>query len=943
MSMFRPHAAVDGRGPAAFLRWGVIFAGILLSDPGLVRAQSGPQPESPPKPESPPETKTPVEPESPPNPKSPSETPNKPDTAAPPPAATGGVIPPKLAKQVRAVYPAKALTDRVYARIVVELLISATGEIDSARVVDSTITAEDGTKKADDAYQFGEAALAAAFQLRFEPAKLNGEAIEVEINYTFHFKLPDLQTEGDTGATKTPETSPVVNFTGRLIERGTRATLAGIVVTAYRDENGKTVGFDATSDKQGRFRFYNLGAGVWQVRIAADGYYRFETTEEIKANQLVETSYYVERRSYNPYDVLVEAPRPQKEVTRRTLTSAEIATVPGTLGDPVLVIENLPGVARPELGSGELIVRGSGPEDTGILVDGINVPLIYHFGGLKSVLPAKVIESIDFYPGNFSVRYGRALGGVFDAHVKRLEPDRHHGSADISLLDTSLYFEFPIGDNAAIAFAGRRSYIDLVLNAVVPEDSSVGLVNAPRYYDFQILGNWRPKPAHDLRALFFGSDDRIELLFADPTDDIGVVASSGRAAAKTRFQRLTFEYGYIPSASFKNHLKVGIGHDVFDADIFGDFRLDIKLWQFQARDTATWKWNQYLQLNAGVDVLLSLVDGFVNAPIRPQEGELEPDFEPDDFVSTSFKNRVLFSAAPFLEAEITWGDLRIVPGFRVDYFRVADQVTFDPRIVARYQLGDWAIKAGVGIVHQEAPFDATDKEVGNPDLDAQDGVHYSIGAEWKPLEYLSIDANLFYKDLNNLVDTTNSFVTRDGERVAQVFDNSRTGRVYGGELFVRHTFANNFRGWVSYTLSRAERFDKGSSDARLFDHDQTHIFAAVGSYRLPRNWEVGLRWRFVSGRPETPVIGSTFVNEIDQYLPILGEINSDRLGAFHQLDLRADKTWVFRNWKLSAYLSLINAYNRKNIEETSYNFDFSEKGGASGLPIFPILGVKGEW
>ena len=867
--------------------------------------------------------------------------------AGPSPGGSAQVVPPKLLSEQKATYPAKALTDRIAARVIVELVISDKGEIDSANVTGTALYDEAGEGiESQDTYGFGDAALAAAFALRFAPAMTNGTPVSVSISYTFHFTLP-AKSSPPTPESKTPIPPPAkaaaVNFRGKLLERGTRAILPGVVVTVFRGEGKDAVGFEATSNENGGFTFFDLAPGVWNVRVTPSGYHPYETTEQIVTGEVVEATYFVERRSYNPYDVLVKATRPKKEVNRRTLPAAEIATVPGTLGDPILVVENLPGVARSQLGSGEIIVRGSGPLDTGVFVDGIGVPLIYHFGGLKSVLPASVVESIDFYPGNFSVQYGRALGGVFDAHIKRLMPDRHHGSADISLLDTSVYLEFPLGDRGGIAFAARRSYVDFILNAVIPEDSDIGLINAPRYYDYQVLGNWRPRPAHDLRFLFLGSDDRIKLLFEDPADEVGIGPSSGNASATTFFQRFMAEYRYVPGPKFQNMLKLSIGRDVIDFDVFGDFRLDILVWQMQAREMATWTLADNVKLNVGLDALFTITDGDVRAPLIPTEGEEEPDFEPDDFLTSRFNNRLGLSAAPFVEAELTFGPVRLVPGIRMDYFSVADTVTFDPRLIARYQIGDWAIKAGVGIVHQEAPIYETDEVFGNPDLEVQNGIQYSAGVEWAPREYLTLEATAFYKDLDNLVARTNELIMRDGELVPKVLDNGRDGRVYGAEVYIRHKFANNFRGWLSYTLSRAERFERGSSEARLFDYDQTHILAMVASYRLPRNWEVGLRWRVVSGSPDTPVVDSVFVDQIDSYLPVLGETNSDRLPTFHQLDLRVDKTWVFQQWRLSAYLSLINAYNRKNIEDLSYSFDFREKGGSSGLPILPILGVKGEW
>ena len=175
------------------------------------------------------------------------------------------------------------------------------------------------------------------------------------------------------------------------------------------------------------------------------------------------------------------------------------------------------------------------------------------------------------------------------------------------------------------------------------------------------------------------------------------------------------------------------------------------------------------------------------------------------------------------------------------------------------------------------------------------------------------------------------------------FDNIGRGRVYGAELFLEHKFNNTFRGWVTYTLSRAERRDSGETDYRLFDFDQTHIFNAVQSYLFPENWEVGIRWRFVTGNPQTPFISGVFNSDLDEYTPTPGATNSDRLPLFHQLDLRVDKTWVWDWWRLSAYLSLINTYNRQNTEGLSYNFDFSRREPIQGLPVLPILGVKGEF
>jgi hypothetical protein len=149
-------------------------------------------------------------------------------------------------------------------------------------------------------------------------------------------------------------------------------------------------------------------------------------------------------------------------------------------------------------------------------------------------------------------------------------------------------------------------------------------------------------------------------------------------------------------------------------------------------------------------------------------------------------------------------------------------------------------------------------------------------------------------------------------------------------------------GWVAYTLSRAERRDSGAAGFRLFDFDQPHILTAVGSYRLPSNWEVSSRFRLASGSPHTPVIGRVYDAARDDYQPLYGAVNSARNGTFHQLDLRLDKRWVYQRWMLNLYLDLQNVYSRRNPEEVDYSYDFSQSATGHGLPVLGIFGIKAE-
>jgi len=809
--------------------------------------------------------------------------------------------------------------------------------------------------------------MAAAQQFEFEPAEVEGKPIAVQLSYKYKFRLsaapkvpaadagaaanPDGGAPADGAAVEVapaatppaaPARQPVVNFSGVLKERGTRLPLAGVLVTVFRDDGEKAVGFEASSDASGRFQFVDLAPGDWKVLAEPPGYFPFRTTETIKEREAIDVVYYIERGEYNPFDVTVTATRPRKEVSRTVISAAEIDKVPGTAGDPLAVIQNFAGVARTPV-AGLLIVRGSAPEDSRVFVDGTEVPFIYHFGGLRSVIPIGLLDSIEFYPGNFSSQYGRATGGVIDVQIKKLKPKKIGGYADVSILDSSVFLEIPLGDKGAIAVGGRRSYIDYLIKAAVPSNAPVSFVTAPRYYDYQLLANYRPAPAHDLRFLLFGSDDRFEILFKNPSD-ISTDLNGGTASNSTTFYRSLLEYRYVPGTNFENSLRLSEGRN-WVAFKFGQFNFDLNIYSSQVRDAVRYRFGDHLTLTTGLDFLFSRTDGFIRFPRPPKEGE--PPGPPDlsQVFTTRFNSRDLWSPAGFAELEVKPIEtLLLLPGVRADYFSRIHESMVQPRFTARWQFAPrFTAKGGIGLFVQEPDFDETDAAFGNPDLKGERAWHYSAGVEFKPRPHITLDVTGFYKHLSNLVSPTDRDVMVNGVSKPLVYDNGGKGTVYGMEVVARHDFTNNFSGWLAYTLSRSTRVDSGITEERLFDFDQTHILTLIASYLLPRNWQVGGRFRLVSGNPITPVRGSVFNAGADRYEPTYGAANSARNPLFNQLDLRVDKRWVYQSWMLNLYLDIQNIYDQANGEGLDYNFNFRKSAKQTGLPILTILGVRAEF
>jgi hypothetical protein len=169
------------------------------------------------------------------------------------------------------------------------------------------------------------------------------------------------------------------------------------------------------------------------------------------------------------------------------------------------------------------------------------------------------------------------------------------------------------------------------------------------------------------------------------------------------------------------------------------------------------------------------------------------------------------------------------------------------------------------------------------------------------------------------------------------------GRSYGGQILLRQQLLKGFFGWITYSLSRSERKDHLDRDWRLFDFDQTHVLGVVASYEY-RGWVAGVRFRYTTGVPRTPVTGAFYDGRGDQYQPVFGKQNSIRIPDFVQLDLRLEKTFTFRRGvQLNVYVDVQNVTNRANPEEIVYSYDFTKRAFITGLPTLAVLGARVQW
>jgi hypothetical protein len=628
---------------------------------------------------------------------------------------------------------------------------------------------------------------------------------------------------------------------------------------------------------------------------------------------------------------------PAREVTTRSMKAAELTRMPGTRGDPIRAIEYFPGVGRAQLGGGLPSIRGAGINDSQVYLEGLGVPLLYHFGSITSFINGRLLDRVDFYPGNFSARYGRKMGGVIDVRLREPQTDKLHGVADLNLIDASVVAEGPVGKDASVAAAARRSHVDAYLKAVLPDNDDVSISAAPVYFDYQALTHIRVGERGRLRIMAFGSRDTFEVVIKKPSSEDPLFR--GGVDNLSEFHKGQIGLRTDLTDSLEQNVEISVGATQLKNTVGRIFNLDLSSLDIYGR--AEWKLRvaPALRLIGGFDhqTEIGRVSYLGLAPRSNFEDTTGGSPSTEQQASLARVTLPKHEPATYLEAQIRPAEpLLIVPSVRADYFSHFDAVTVDPRLAVRLDVAkDTTLKGGIGKFSQAPEIFYALDGFGNRNLKPSYAMHASAGVEQRFDDGAAmVSAEGFYKSLHDLLADT------PGGR-QPLFENAGSGRVFGMEIFARVMPKGRFFGLLSYTLARSERSAYGGPYS-LYDLDQTHNFVGSGVYRLGRGWEVGASFRLVSGNPLTPVLRSTYDANVDLYRPAYGAKNSDRAPFFHRLDVRIEKKWTFEAWKLATYLDVQNAYNAQNQEGFNYNYDYTARKVFYGLPIIPSLGVRGE-
>ncbi|MGN6110548.1 MAG: TonB-dependent receptor [Kofleriaceae bacterium] len=725
--------------------------------------------------------------------------------------------------------------------------------------------------------------------------------------------------EQPTDAPSAPEAPiPTITVTGHVIDALGKPVRGAKINVEGSDARVKT-------DKYGKFRIA-APVGATLV-IEADNYEIGLAT--VTGDLLDDVVLLTTSQVSETIEVSGEAPAVAPGAAK--LDRTELQRVPGAGGDVVKALTVMPGVVNMQfpLGYSGVVIRGSSPQDSRFLVDDFEIPVLFHNIGFRAVLPAESIEKLDYIPGGYDVAYGRASSGIVNVGT-RIGADDGTAQAEVSFIDGGLIAQGPLGKNTRYMLALRRSTIDFVLPALIPDSVDLSLTTVPRYWDEQFRIDHRLSSKWRLSLSSIGTDDTFELVGTRNKDESA--AAEKRFFNRTRFLRLTAGARYSDGPWAANLALSGL---------LPEFVFEIGKYQYirvrQPTVTPRVEVTRSAKKVAGLTDFIWRIGGEAQVgrstvdlalPIEQREGEPPPEYDPND-TSTRFKGIIWtpdFAAWTAVSGNLD-PRIRATVGVRADYFARAEELAVQPRGELQFKLSKpWSLRASAGAFRRPAEYQT---ELLDKHLKSERSTQLIAGVQYEPREGVRTQLSVYHYDRTALITRA-----MDGS-----LGNFGRGNTLGAEVLATYRGGPWFA-WLSYSYSRSERVDTPGGPERLFTYDQPHSLNAAVSWKKGK-WQLGGRFQLYSGLPITPIMGSVFDSDRNIYIPLYADPNSDRAPMHHQLDVRVDRTWKAGPVLLTGFIDIQNAYLNESTVSYFYSYDYSQRAAFKSLPIIPSLGLRG--
>lgn len=714
---------------------------------------------------------------------------------------------------------------------------------------------------------------------------------------------------------------------GRVIDKFSRQPVPNASVTVY----GRT-GQGASTDSAGVFCIEHVAPGICQLSVSCVGYKNALSPEYIVSAKLPSVEIELEENTSKLEEVTVTAGSFRRvknsPVSLQIIGLGEIEKSPGGNRDISRIVRSYPGVSFSPIGyRNDLIVRGGAPSENRFYLDGIEIPNINHFatqgasGGPVSILNADLIREVQFYTGAFPADKGGALSSVMDIRLRDGNADDNSFKATLGASEVSLSGSGHFGGNTTYLFSVRQSYLQLLFKVL-------GLPFLPNYIDGQFKIKTRLSDRDEIVLLGLTGIDRMKLNTDEKGEDAEymlsylprieqqtfTIGAAYKHYAGKNVQTVSLGYNYLANQNMKYR-----NNDDSSAD---NLTLDLSSHEQKVSLRAENRtYGERWAFVEGVEAYYAKYDDNTFQRLYRSGGQV---------LLRQNTDLGIMGWGAFASARYKTTDERLTAtlGLRFDGCDYSSAMArfwenVSPTLSLSYRvLPQLAVNAAVGMYHQLPAYTAlgyTD-ETGayvNKSLKYMRVVNANLGTEWNISRQVVVSVEGFFKRYSrvplSVVDGIplackgNDYGVVGNEQLVPEAD----GRAYGVEASMRWQVAGKLTSVASFTFFRSEYRSGSGAEYIASAWDNRFIANVSGTYELPRNWSIGAKLSAIGGSPFTPYDEdkSSLVEAWDvQGRPYYDytRYNTGRLDAFAQLDVRVDKNYYFKGWRLGIYLDLQN-------------------------------------
>lgn len=722
-------------------------------------------------------------------------------------------------------------------------------------------------------------------------------------------------------------TQPVTGgVTGTVVEARTGALLAAVLVKI------QSTGQQAFSDAEGRFAIADVPAGAQTVLVSVVGYGLVRRDVTVVAGSPVDITIPVaEGASTYVEDVAVSA-SPFREAepgvaSQSVLGSRDLLALRGLVADdPFRAVQVLPGVSTGDDFRAEFALRGLGPSNIGIALDGVDSPLLFHTvrgvqdTGSLGLINSDILESATLLAGPHPQRLGSHLGSRLDFTTRDGSRERLVVRGLLSASAVSTVVEGPLGSakHASWLVAVRKSYIDWLLRKVdSTTDATFGFTDAQGKLTIDLT------PRQTLRVTMLAGRSALRELEEPPDAN-----TLNPATSTTHIGNL--QWRFTPSARFSVTQQAYVLQSEYRNQVF-----DGRTREEGSDGDVTWRGG---------------------AEWNPASGHLiEFGAQAQRLKATRIDRRFTNQAEFLLQdssgeawSTAAWGQYRwtpsarfsITPGVRIERWGLIDQTKASPWLLTDIGISSTLrARAGASIQHQAPGLDHTFFLLPGTQLrperavSMEGGLEQRIGPAWRLAAAMyrrDDDDRLRFQDTEARLANNRVVVPRNPH-----WENAIAGLTNGVELTMERKSVSGLNGWLSYAWSKSDLTDPPETYAA--DFDQRHTMNAYVAYRWSGRTSLSARMRYGSNF----LITGYIAQDANGYV-LSTQRNGLRLPVYARLDLRADRAFTYRKSRLTLFIEVVNATNHDNYRYDSPGINLTTRRVFEPLDsLFPLLPVAG--